>query len=682
MAVFCNKCGKDLLEQSRFCPFCGVVSKRTVDGSIAFQEPDEGPYCPACGKRTVEKSKHCMWCGLDVHARPEGAGALICPKCVEKNPEDAGFCSQCRMDFGQWFAESGDTGKLLAGRYRLENELGRGGMGVVYKAYDTKMEMAVAVKMVPPELARNQNAVATLKKEARIAIKLTHPNITRLFTFEEAGKEVFLVMEYIEGKSLEDVIQKRGKLEEGHIVELGCEILKGLEEAHKRGVIHRDLKPANIIVSSQGEVKILDFGIARVLKETMTRFSQQAVSSSGTLLYMPPEQIKGKQESPQSDLYSFGAMIYELLSGNPPFFRGALEHQILNEAPEPLKGVSPWLNEVVLRCLSKDPVERYSTANELANALTTGGKTRRAPPKKPARPAPAARELPSGPAGKPKKWIVWAAAAAVVVIAGIALGWYLGFQMPRAKDEEACEKARKADSKKGWQAYLGENPQGMCADQARDGVAAIERRADEAACKKAKDADTEAGWKAYLGERPEGACKEEAKKRLEQIASAERERLAKIEAEKKAAEEEKARKERIAKIKDVKQPGTNLYWLRCPIGQRWTGSSCKGKAREMNWHKAKNACPDGYWLPTRQEFVSLLGGCDADVKGGKGGSCNKCAKSRKCRSMFGKDERHYWSSSSDAADSPYVWNVRFNSGDVDCGDKDNDFGVRCVRSGP
>ncbi len=134
--------------------------------------------------------------------------------------------------------------------------------------------------------------------------------------------------------------------------------------------------------------------------------------------------------------------------------------------------------------------------------------------------------------------------------------------------------------------------------------------------------------------------------------------------------------------KEVKQPGVELYWLRCPLGQRWTGSSCKGDAWGMDWHKAKNACPSGYRLPTKHEFMSLLSGCDADVRGGKSGYCNNCAKSKKCRSMFGKDESWYWSSSSDAADSSYAWLVNFYPGYVYLDDKDYDHHVRCVRGGP
>ena len=174
------------------------------------------------------------------------------------------------------------------------------------------------------------------------------------------------------------------------------------------------------------------------------------------------------------------------------------------------------------------------------------------------------------------------------------------------------------------------------------------------------------------------AEKEEARREAE---AEERERLARIEAEKKAAEE-KARIEKLAKTKDVKQPGTNLYWLRCPLGQKWTGSSCEGKASKMNWKKAMNACPSGYRLPTREEFVSLLGGCDADVRGGGKGDCNECAKSSRCSSMSGEDDWYYWSSSSYAADSSFAWVVRFGNGRVFDGAKDDVDHVRCVRGGP
>ena len=223
--------------------------------------------------------------------------------------------------------------------------------------------------------------------------------------------------------------------------------------------------------------------------------------------------------------------------------------------------------------------------------------------------------------------------------------------MPRAADEEACKLAKEAESKAGWQAYLSERPEGLCAGEARAGLASIDKREDEAACDRARKANSEVAWQEYVRARPNGSCKKEAEKRLAELASAERERLAKLEAERKAAEEEakklaveKERRKRIAKTRDVKQPGSKLYWLRCPVGQRWTGTSCKGKMKFMSWNKAMKACPRGYRLPTRQEFMSLLGGCDADVTSGKYGSCNSCARSGKCRSMFGKGAVGGWSS--------------------------------------
>ena len=145
--------------------------------------------------------------------------------------------------------------------------------------------------------------------------------------------------------------------------------------------------------------------------------------------------------------------------------------------------------------------------------------------------------------------------------------------------------------------------------------------------------------------------------------------------------EEKARKEKLARSA-VKQPGTNLYWLRCPIGQTWTGTSCKGSARGMSWHKAKKACPAGYRLHTLQEFVSLFGGCDARVKNGKVHSCNRCSKSTACSSMFGKDTEWYWTSSSYADDASRAWYVYFYSGAVSNYDEGSAGGIRCVRRGP
>ncbi len=149
-----------------------------------------------------------------------------------------------------------------------------------------------------------------------------------------------------------------------------------------------------------------------------------------------------------------------------------------------------------------------------------------------------------------------------------------------------------------------------------------------------------------------------------------------------AWEEEEARKERIEKTKEVKQPGSNLYWLRCKIGRRWTGSSCEGIEKWMDWHEANNACPSGYRLPTRQELVSLLGGCDAKVRSGGGGYCNKCAESSRCSSMFGQDEGCYWLSSSYAAASSSAWRAAFDSGLLVYGVKDGVINFRCVRSGP
>ncbi len=372
MATFCNNCGKDLLEQARFCPLCGEASRRTVDGSIAFLEPHQGPFCPACGKRSAKGGKYCMWCGLPLHERPFGSGVLSCPTCGEKNPENAGFCASCRFDLRRWFSGGEGEARVLAGRYRMEEELGRGGMGVVYRAFDLNLDIEVAIKMVPKELSKNKQAIGVLKREAQFAISLTHESINRLYTFERTSNEAFLVMEYVPGETLADLLVERGSLGPDEVVDVVISFLAGLEYAHVKGVVHRDIKPANIMVSPDGKAKILDFGIAQAFRETMTRFSKQSSLSSGTLLYMAPEQINGESPIPQTDIYAVGVIMYEMLQGKPPFFRGAIEHQILTKIPESIYGVPRWINDVIEKCLAKQPENRFQTVSELVKALKGG----------------------------------------------------------------------------------------------------------------------------------------------------------------------------------------------------------------------------------------------------------------------------------------------------------------------
>lgn len=231
---------------------------------------------------------------------------------------------------------SSERGTLLIGRYRVVRQLGQGGMGSVWLAEDMQLDGKLfAIKMLPSILVANKRAYRQLKDEALVAMKLTHPNIVTLRAFEENDGNPFLVMDYIDGQTLDDYLAEKGKLSEDETVKLLKPIAIALDYAHGEGVVHRDVKPANIMIRKDGHPFILDFGISREIQETMTRVTGKL--SSGTILYMSPEQLNGDPPRPAQDVYSFAAMVYECLKGEPPFVRGAIEDQIKNKIPEPLR---------------------------------------------------------------------------------------------------------------------------------------------------------------------------------------------------------------------------------------------------------------------------------------------------------------------------------------------------------
>ena len=250
----------------------------------------------------------------------------------------------------------GAGGALLAGRYRAVRQLGQGGMGSVWLAEDTKLDgFKVAIKMLPSVLVNNRRAYAQVKAEALVSLKLSHPNIVTVRAFEEEGGSPFLVMDYIDGRTLDDYLAEKGKLTEEETVRLLKPVAAALDYAHTQGVVHRDVKPGNVMIRKDGTPFVLDFGIAREIQETMTRVTGKL--SSGTLLYMSPEQLNGDAPKPAQDIYSFAAMAYECLKGEPPFSRGQVEFQILNKEPEPLPGGSD-LARSILRGLAKAPALR------------------------------------------------------------------------------------------------------------------------------------------------------------------------------------------------------------------------------------------------------------------------------------------------------------------------------------
>ena len=229
----------------------------------------------------------------------------------------------------------GGAGAILAGRYHIIRQLGQGGMGSVWLAEDRQLDnRKVAIKMLPSIIVTDKRAYQQLKSEALVSLKLVHPNIVTLRVFEENDGAPFLVMDYIEGRTLSDYLAEKGKLSEAETIKLLKPIAAALDYAHSEKVIHRDVKPSNIIIRNDGHPFILDFGIAREIQESMTRMTGRTIS--GTLLYMSPEQLRGAPPTPAQDIYSFAATVYECLTGKPPFYRGHIEYQILNENPAAL----------------------------------------------------------------------------------------------------------------------------------------------------------------------------------------------------------------------------------------------------------------------------------------------------------------------------------------------------------
>jgi serine/threonine protein kinase len=270
----------------------------------------------------------------------------------------------------------------VAGRYSLERELGRGGMGIVFLAKDVALDRPVAIKLLPPDLAEQPDLRERFKREARTAAKLSHPNIIPVFSVEEVGEFVFFVMAYVEGETLTERISSKGPLTPSEAVNVLREVSWALEHAHSQGVVHRDVKPDNIMVeSSSGRVLVTDFGIAQVAGVGVdTDFGEMF----GTPAFMSPEQSTGDTVDHRSDIYSFGLVAFLTLSGRHPFEASEpsefLAHHISSPAPR-LTAVAPGvprqLSAIVEQCLRKQPEERIQTGHELADALGSSMESRR-----------------------------------------------------------------------------------------------------------------------------------------------------------------------------------------------------------------------------------------------------------------------------------------------------------------
>ncbi|MCC5875979.1 MAG: molecular chaperone DnaK [Candidatus Sumerlaeia bacterium] len=270
-------------------------------------------------------------------------------------------------------SEDGAAEAILSDpRFTIIEEINRGSMGIIYKARDKTLDEVVALKVLNDYLCTDPTAVERFKREARAAKKLSHPYIVRIHDLYETGTKRFISMEYIEGTDLKRMLAERTHFSEEQLVYYFLQVADALSYAHRLNVIHRDIKPANIMITHEGEVKVTDFGIAKILKSDEATKSGTAVI--GTPLYMAPEQITGEGVDARSDIYSLGIMMYELISGHPPFYLGNIEYHHIHTAPPPLpESVSPRLRQAIMRCMKKDPAERYQRVEDLFEDLKDGG---------------------------------------------------------------------------------------------------------------------------------------------------------------------------------------------------------------------------------------------------------------------------------------------------------------------
>ncbi|MCD6725818.1 MAG: protein kinase, partial [Solirubrobacteraceae bacterium] len=270
---------------------------------------------------------------------------------------------------------------LLAGRYELGDRLGNGGMSTVVLAFDRRLERPVAVKLLAEHLAEDRQFVSRFRREALAAARLVHPNIVQVYDFglDEPSGRHYIVMEHVPGESAAEILREQGMLPVHEALGIVAQACRGLEHAHRGGVVHRDVKPGNLLRSRDGVVKLADFGIAKAVSEESS--ITQVGSVLGTAAYLAPEQAAGEPATVRSDIYSLGVVAYQLLSGRPPYEAQSLTELALKqqrEAPALLDqinpDVTPELAAAVDRALALDPADRYASADEMREALTAGAR--------------------------------------------------------------------------------------------------------------------------------------------------------------------------------------------------------------------------------------------------------------------------------------------------------------------
>ena len=310
--------------------------------------------------------------------------AIKCPKCQTDNPDTQKFCGECAAPLQPSkdisFTKTLETpimglakGLTIAGRYEILEQLGRGGMGEVYKVRDTKLDEEMALKLLKPDIASDESMIERFRNELKLARKITHKNVCRMHDFHEEEGTPFITMEYVAGEDLKSLIKKKRKIPVEEALSIARQVIVGLAEAHELGVVHRDLKPQNIMIDKKGHAKIMDFGIARSVEAPGVTTTGMII---GTPDYISPEQAEGEEADQRSDIYSLGIILYEMVTGSVPFegdtaLSVAIKHktQIPSDPRKLNPEVSEDLGRLILMCMEKKRDRRYQSAEDLLSDL-------------------------------------------------------------------------------------------------------------------------------------------------------------------------------------------------------------------------------------------------------------------------------------------------------------------------